>query len=145
MRYMLLIYAEENERVRDGLDAGVSPEWFEYTDWLVGRGIHLTGERLASASSATTVRLREGNRLVTDGPYAETKEVLGGYYLLDCRDLDEALEAAARCPGARGGSVEVRPLVTMTLPAGAPATDPALTGGARRVGARRVGARRVGA
>lgn len=73
------------------------------------------------SSSATTVRIRDGNRLVTDGPYAETKEVLGGYYIIDCDDLDKALEAAARCPAAFGGSVEVRPIIGMPLPQAAEA------------------------
>ncbi len=93
--------------------AEVSPAWLEYTNWLDRRGINLGGERLASSATATTVRLRDGNRLITDGPFAETKEVLGGYYILECRDLDDALEAAARCPAAASGSVEVRPLVQM--------------------------------
>jgi RNA polymerase sigma-70 factor (ECF subfamily) len=72
----------------------------EYTGWLLREGIHTAGERLAASSSATTVRVRDGNRLITDGPYTETKEVLGGYYIIECDDLDEALEAAARCPAA---------------------------------------------
>ena len=127
MRYMLLIYADEaqTDAPADAVPAGeapapeapeISPPWLEYTDWLLGRGIHVGGERLASSASATTVRVRDGNRLVTDGPYAETKEVLGGYYILDCDNLDEALEAAARCPAALGGSIEVRPIIGMPLP-----------------------------
>jgi len=125
MRYMLLIYGEESERElaasADG-PAGVAPEisppWLEYTDWLFREGIHRAGERLKDSASATTVRARDGNRLITDGPYAETKEVLGGYYIIECDDLDKALEAAARCPAvAFGGSVEVRPIVGMPMPA----------------------------
>ena len=74
------------------------------------------GDALADVEHATSVRLTEGERLVTDGPFAETKETLGGYYLIDVEHLDDAIEAAARCPGARYGTVEVRPM--MEMPAG---------------------------
>jgi hypothetical protein len=122
MRYMLLIYGDEAQQEAAAAAAGpdapeISPPWLEYTDWLLRRGIHTAGERLASSTSATTVRVRDGNRLVTDGPFTETKEVLGGYYIIECDNLDEALEAAARCPAASGGSVEVRPIIGMPLPA----------------------------
>ena len=121
MRYMLLIYGEEAQQddATDGAsdDAPeISPPWLEYTSWLLREGIHTAGERLATSSSATTVRVRDGNRLVTDGPFTETKEVLGGYYIIECDNLDEALEAAARCPAAAGGSVEVRPIIGMPVP-----------------------------
>ena len=127
MRYMLLIYGEESQPAESAADdaAGddaaaapeISPPWLEYTDWLLREGIHRAGERLKDSSSATTIRARDGNRLITDGPYAETKEVLGGYYIIECDDLDKALEAAARCPAvAFGGSVEVRPIVGMPMP-----------------------------
>jgi hypothetical protein len=89
---------------------------------LLREGIHTAGERLATSSSATTVRVRDGNRLVTDGPCTETKEVLGGYYIIECDNLDEALEAAARCPGALGGSIEVRPIIGMPVPESIPAS-----------------------
>ncbi len=118
MRYMLLIYGEEAEQ-DDGASGDapeVSPPWMEYTRWLLREGIHAAGERLAGSSSATTVRVRDGSRLITDGPYAETKEVLGGYYIIECDNLDEALEAAARCPAAFGGSIEVRPIIGMPAP-----------------------------
>ena len=117
MRYMLLIYGDETQQEAGAPDAPeISPPWLEYTSWLLREGIHTAGERLAGSSTATTVRVRDGNRLVTDGPFAETKEVLGGYYLLDCDSLDEALEAAARCPGALYGSIEVRPIIGMAMP-----------------------------
>ena len=127
MRYMLLIYGEEPQPVDGAQDAApeISPPWLEYTDWLLNRGMHTAGERLAGSSSATTVRVRYGNRLITDGPYAETKEVLGGYYIIECDNLDDALEAAARCPAAFGGSVEVRPIIGMPLPASVRAADAA--------------------
>ena len=117
MRYMLLIYGEETQQDDASDDAPeISPPWLEYTSWLQREGIHTAGERLATSSSATTVRVRDGNRLVTDGPFTETKEVLGGYYIIECDNLDEALEAAARCQAAAGGSVEVRPIIGMPLP-----------------------------
>jgi hypothetical protein len=124
---MLLIYSEEAP-----LDGGASgdppeipPAWLEYTNWLLREGIHSAGEQLAGSSTATTVRVRDGNRLVTDGPFTETKEVLGGYYILDCDNLDEALEAAARCPGALYGSIEVRPIIGMAVPASVQPASPA--------------------
>ncbi len=124
MRYMILIYGEEAQQEDAAGEGGateapeISPPWVEYTNWLLEEGIHEAGERLATSSSATTVRVRDGNRLITDGPYAETKEVLGGYYIIECEDLDKALEAAARCPAVMfGGSVEVRPIIGMPLPA----------------------------
>lgn len=135
MRYMLLIYNEETQGAAAAADAKadvapeISPPWVEYTSWLLREGIHVAGERLHGSSSATTVRMRDGNRLITDGPYAETKEVLGGYYIIDCEDLDKALEAAARCPGALSGSIEVRPIIGMPVPAtvatGSPGATPA--------------------
>ena len=128
MRYMLLIYGEEVQQ-DDGPAAEapeISPPWLEYTDWLLREGIHTAGERLAGSSSATTVRARDGARMITDGPYAETKEVLGGYYIIECDDLDKALEAAARCPAvAFGGSVEVRPIIGMPVPQSVGATTTA--------------------
>jgi len=118
VRYMLLIYGDETQQEAGAPDAPeISPPWLEYTSWLLREGIHTAGERLAGSSTATTVRVRDGNRLVTDGPFAETKEVLGGYYIIECADLDKALEAAARCPAAMfGGSVEVRPIIGMPVP-----------------------------
>ena len=121
MRYMLLIYADESTFPEAASDEPpeISPAWVEYTDWLLREGVHVAGERLAMSTSATTVRVHDGARLVTDGPYAETKEVLGGYYILECADLDKALEAAARCPGAATGSIEVRPIIGMPAVASA--------------------------
>jgi hypothetical protein len=127
MRYMLLIYGEEAQQ-DDGASGAaatesqspeapeISPPWMEYSSWLLREGIHAAGERLAGSSSATTVRVRDGSRLITDGPYTETKEVLGGYYIIECDNLDQALEAAARCPAAFGGSIEVRPIIGMPAP-----------------------------
>jgi hypothetical protein len=118
VRYMLLIYGEETQQDEGASGAApeIPPAWMEYTNWLLKRGIHSAGEQLAPSSSATTVRVRDANRLVTDGPFTETKEVLGGYYIVECDNLDEALEAAARCPGALYGSIEVRPIIGMAAP-----------------------------
>ena len=80
---------------------------------MAERGVLQGGERLRFTTDATTVRVRDGEVLTTDGPFAETKEQLGGYYVVDCKDLDEAIEVAARIPGARVGSIEVRPIWEM--------------------------------
>lgn len=84
-----------------------------YAEHLRERGVFLAADPLHSPDTATTVQVRDGEGLLTDGPFAETAEWLGGYFLLDCRDLDEALELAARCPLARDGSVEVRPILEL--------------------------------
>ena len=113
MQYLLMIYDDEK------LLAGLSPEesaklyqeYFEYTTWLQEKGWFLGGNALQPTPSATSVRLRERDRLVTDGPFAETKEQLGGYYLVECGNLDEAIEAASRIPSARLGTIEVRPVM----------------------------------
>jgi hypothetical protein len=86
-------------------------EYRAYEAWLQERGIKRAGEALQDTSQATTVRVRDEGAMTTDGPFAETKEQLGGFYLLECDDLDDALEAARRCPGSTYGSVEVRPVV----------------------------------
>jgi hypothetical protein len=111
--YMLLLYApdtngdEELERDR----WANMPEWLEVTESLRKAGLLVANAPLQSAASATTVRVRGGEADLTDGPFAVTKEVLAGYYLLRCTDLDEALGHAARLPTARYGSVEVRPIM----------------------------------
>jgi hypothetical protein len=90
--------------------------WFDYSEWLQQQGWMLAGDPLQDVEHATTVRIRNGETLTTDGPFAETKEQLGGYYLLECDDLDQAIEAATRCPGALNGSIEVRPLMDFDMP-----------------------------
>jgi hypothetical protein len=112
MRYLLLIYTPEID------PSTVPPEQVKaeneaygvFTADIQGRGVMKAGEALQPTTSATTVRVRDGRTLVTDGPYAETKEALGGFYLLDVKDLDEALEIAAKIPGAHYGAIEVRPI-----------------------------------
>jgi hypothetical protein len=90
-------------------------EWVDYTRWLKDKGYHLAGDALHPTSDATTVRVRDGKTITTDGPFAETKEQLGGYYLVECKDLDEALEAAARIPIGPHGSVEIRPILAFDM------------------------------
>src|SRR6516162_5112916 len=115
MRYAMLICVDENWLA--GLDDVEGPavlaRYGQWIDEMNGRGVLQGGERLRPTSDATTVRVREGETLTTDGPFAETKEQLGGYFVVDCKDLDEAIMAAAKIPGARTGSVEVRPIWEM--------------------------------
>ena len=113
MQYMLLIYVPDDAPSEGGQGMPDMAPWNAYTDWLREKGIYRAGDPLAPTSAATTIRVRDGRTLTTDGPFAETKEVLGGYYIVDTDDFDLALEAAARCPGALYGSMEVRPIVGM--------------------------------
>jgi hypothetical protein len=111
MQYMLLIYSETDERERpeDELRA-LYQEYFRLSDDLRAAGKLVTSEELAPVATATTVQVRNGDTIVTDGPFAETKETLGGYYVVEAESLDEAIEWAARIPSARNGKVEIRPL-----------------------------------
>jgi hypothetical protein len=113
MRYLVLIYGDENARDEsppENMDAEMQ-KWTDYTAWLQEKGWHLGGEALEPTPSATTVREQAGKILTTDGPFAETKEQLGGYYLIRCANLDEAIEAASKIPSVGRGSVEVRPIM----------------------------------
>ena len=113
MKYALLLYADEASW--DGLDAegqaAVMGEYDAVTEAMKGAGAHLGGEGLQTTSTATTVRVRDGKPIVTDGPFVESKEALGGFYIVECASLDEALDWAARLPDARLGGVEVRPVL----------------------------------
>ena len=113
MRYMLMIYTAPGtwEGMSEEERNSTMGEYYDYTDSLENAGILWAGAPLESVDTATTVRVRDGERLTTDGPFAETREVLGGYYVIEVDTLDEALDHAARVPGARYGSVEVRPVV----------------------------------
>ena len=115
MRYVLMIALDESAGFRDGELAGedMSPEYAAFMKDAAERGVLQGGERLRLTSDATTVRVRNGETLTTDGPFAETKEQLAGYFLVDCKDLDEAIDVASRIPGAKDGSVEVRPIWEM--------------------------------
>lgn len=113
MKYLLSIYADEKgfasatpEQIQQTIEA-----YNSFTQEVKDKGIFLSGEGLEPTSSATTVRVRNGETLTTDGPFAETKEQMNGYYLLECNDLDEAIEWAGKIPGAARGSVEVRPVL----------------------------------
>ena len=114
MRYLLLIYAAEPTEAmpQDEMLAEVD-EYNAFPQWTIERGLFKAGEALHPTSAATTVQVRDGRTITTDGPFAETKEALGGFYLIEAKDLDEAIEAAARIPGARRGSIEVRPILDL--------------------------------
>ena len=118
MKYMLLIY--NNEQEWDGLTEsqrqGIYGEFRQFRDQITKTGQYVSGSQLQPVSSATTVKVRQGKQLLTDGPFAETREQLGGYFLIQAKDLDEAVEIAGRIPAVRFGTVEVRPLVEMTVP-----------------------------
>ena len=112
MEYLLLIYA--NEAGIEAMDkaemSAVMDDFRAFTDAIVKSGNYKGSNRLQPVSTATTVRVRGGRTLTTDGPFAETREQLGGYYLVEAQDLDQAIAIAARIPGAKYGSVEVRPV-----------------------------------
>ena len=114
MQYMLLIYSDEKATAAmPKADVNkMLPAYEAYTKGLQGAGALLAGDRLRPTDSASTVRVRDGKTQVLDGPYAETKEQLGGFYMIDVPDLDAALSWAARCPGASQGTMEVRPIWT---------------------------------
>src|SRR6476661_6830785 len=117
MRYMLLIYADENAWT-DSERQECYAESTNLTHDLHARGQYLSASPLQSVSAATSVRVREGKRLVTDGPFAETREQLGGYFMVEASDLNEAISIAGKIPGARKGTVEVRPVIDIPgLPA----------------------------
>jgi hypothetical protein len=99
--------AERQQRREESL-----PRWNDLFGWMSEQGLDVSGLELEDPNDARVVRVRDGETLVTDGPYVETKEILGGYFLADCKDLDQAIELAERVPVADRGSVEIRPLVT---------------------------------
>jgi len=119
MQYLLLIYGDEKQR--DSLSeeerAPRLQQWFAYTDAMREAGVHVAGDALQPTSTATTVHYQEGETLTTDGPFAETKEQLGGYYLIDVESIDEALEWASKMPLPPGGKVEVRPIMQFPVEA----------------------------
>ena len=113
MRYVCLIYDDEKAwtRMSKAESDAIMGEYFAFTKDIRQSGHYQAGEALQPVSTATTVRVRDGKLSTTDGPFAETKEYLGGFYLINARDLNEAIQTAARIPSARYGSVEVRPVV----------------------------------
>ncbi len=116
MRYAILIYDENTanpppEAPDPETWAQVMGDYNGYSQMLRDGGHYLGGEALQPVPTATTIRIQDGETITTDGPFAETKEALGGFYLVEAKDLDEALDLAAKCPGAQFGSVEVRPIL----------------------------------
>ena len=115
MRYALLICTEDKRQAEMSEDEAATQmaEYMAFGEEMGARGVLQGGERLKPAASATTVRVRDGEVLTSDGPFAETKEQMAGFYLVDCKDLDEAIEVASKIPGAQHGSIEVRPVWEM--------------------------------
>ena len=112
MQYLLMIYQNEVEYAKNDAETNqkMLQEYGVFTQSIIQSGNFKAADRLRPTTTATTVRVRDGKTLTTDGPFAETREQLGGYYLVEAKDLDEALAIAARIPSARIGSIEVRPI-----------------------------------
>jgi hypothetical protein len=113
MQYLLMIYRSEAElfKLNDAERQKMTADYGTFTQSIIQSGHFKAGDGLQPSTTATTVRVREGKVLTTDGPFAETREQLGGYYLVEAKDLDAAIAIAARIPGAREGSIEVRPIM----------------------------------
>jgi hypothetical protein len=109
MRYVLMICTDETWNPSPA-EIRADPGFMAWVDELESRGVMRGGERLRPSSDATTVRVRDDEILTSDGPFAETKEIVGGFNIIECDDLDEAIELAAKHPAARNGAVEVRPI-----------------------------------
>ena len=131
MQYILLIYnAEPTEAIPEDLMGAEMDAYNAFTAHLRGRGAMLAGDALLPTSSATTVRVVDGRTVTTDGPFAETKEQLGGFYVVEAADLDAAIAYAAMIPGATHGSIEVRPIWDYGVGADGAAAEPAGVGAA---------------
>ena len=113
MQYMLLIYGSEAHKLSSAEQGQLMNEYMTFTQDIVKAGKFKAGDPLEPTSTATTVQVRNGKTVTTDGPFAETKEQLGGYYMVEAKDLDEAVSIAARIPTAKFGSIEVRPVRKM--------------------------------
>ncbi len=113
MQYMLLIYEDPTFHASEEEMGAIMGEYMAFTREIVASGEFVGGDPLQPVTTATTVRIRNGVKAITDGPFAETTEVLGGYYLVDVADLDRALELAARIPASRSGSIEVRAIMEL--------------------------------
>jgi len=115
MKYMLLIHDDEKAwgKLSEAERGKIYAEYGQFGQSVRASGNYLAGAQLQPTTMATSVRVRDGKRLVTDGPFAETREQLGGYYLVEAKDLDEAIGIAARIPSAKVGTIEVRPVVEM--------------------------------
>jgi hypothetical protein len=112
MKYLLLICSDENAELTPEQQAEIGPTMDAWLEDVDGRGVRLLGNQLRPVSDATTVRMRGGDVLLADGPFAETKEQIAGFDIVECADLDEAIDVASRHPVARFGSIEVRPFWT---------------------------------
>jgi len=112
MRYLVLIYSDESHygKLSEEEMGQLMGGYQQFTQELQASGAFQSAERLKPSATATTVRVRDGKTLTTDGPFAETKEQLGGYYLIEAKNLDDAIAAAAKCPTATYGAIEVRPI-----------------------------------
>ncbi|HEY9016174.1 MAG TPA: YciI family protein [Gemmatimonadales bacterium] len=119
MKYLCLIYENEKqwETLPPAQSEAIMGEYFAFTDGIRKNGKYIAGEALQPTATATTVRVRNGKVSTTDGPFAETKEQLGGFYLIEANDLNDALQVAAKIPSARMGSIEVRPVVDFSAEA----------------------------
>jgi hypothetical protein len=113
MKYLLLIYGNEKEfgALSEAEKGKIFEEYMDYSKRIKKAGHYISGEALQAISTATTVRVKNGKTLTTDGPFAETREQLGGFYMVEAKDLDEAIKLAAGIPDARLGSIEVRPIM----------------------------------
>ena len=120
MKYICLIYSDESQwpKLPQNAAEQMMSEYREFTNSIRSSGQYVAGDRLQPTSAATTVRVRDGRLSATDGPFAETKEQLGGFYIVEAKDLNEAVQVASRIPGAKVGSIEVRPIAT--VPAAVP-------------------------
>ena len=127
MKYLCLIYDAEKEMTEMPPQEGrqMMSEYFTFTEDIKRSGHYVAGEALHPVGTATTIRMRNGRLATTDGPFAETKEQLGGFYLIEARDLNEAIQIASRIPSVRTGSIEVRPVVDFSQPDAAQQAMPA--------------------
>jgi hypothetical protein len=119
MKYLALIYDDEAAGAKASPEEqqALFNEYVAYQQWLDSAypGKKLAGDALQPTTTATTIRIRDGKKLITDGPFAETREALGGYYLFEAKDLDEAIKLAEKIPSAKTGSIEVRPVMTFDI------------------------------
>src|ERR1700676_584642 len=115
MKYLCLIYSDESmwQKISKADGEKMMAEYMEFGDSIKRSGHYIGGNRLQPTNTATSIRIRNGKTSTTDGPFAETKEQLGGYFLVEARDLNDAIQVASRIPGARVGSIEVRPIAEM--------------------------------
>ena len=118
MQFLLLIYDQEADwtKLTSAQQVAMYQEYGQFTKEITEKGKFIAGGQLKPVATATTVRVRDGKRVTTDGPFAETKEQLGGYYLIEAKDLDDAIAVASRIPSVRWGSIEVRPIIFHPMP-----------------------------